>query len=192
MLLFFGRKLVVFIACHLTITASDSVARTLKLPHNGAVGSIDRLGDQSSKGSAFRFRVGMGPLFDQELAAPVGWVGIENRLRKRPRMFPWVDECALTFAIHLIRGFNENSRASSLSTLEEFVDVGHTEHNGVRSGTLKCRRSGLGVCAGRGDDDGTVLVHKLTAAVADAQTFDQWKSRGEPLNRFAHFRIITN
>jgi hypothetical protein len=45
--------------------------------------------------------------FDKEFAPPVGWVGIENRLRERPRMSPWVEERALAFAIHVIRGFSE-------------------------------------------------------------------------------------
>jgi hypothetical protein len=35
-------------------------------------------------------------------------------------------------------------------------------------------------------------LHELTAVVADAQTFDQWKNRGEPLNCFAHFGIVKN
>ena len=48
------------------------------------------------------------------------------------------------------------------------------------------------MCAGGGDDDGAVLVYELAAVVADAQTFDEWKSRGEPLNCFAHFGIVKN
>jgi hypothetical protein len=52
--------------------------------------------------------------FDKEFAAPVGWVRIENRLRERPRMSPWVEERALAFAIHVIRGFSEYTSTGCL------------------------------------------------------------------------------
>ena len=42
-----------------------------------------------------------------EFTAPVGWVGIENGLRERPRMSPWVEERALPFAIGVIGASKE-------------------------------------------------------------------------------------
>ena len=58
--------------------------------------------------------------FDKEFAAPVGWVGIEDCLRKCPRMSPWVEERALAFAIHVIRGFSENTSTGCLGASKEF------------------------------------------------------------------------
>jgi hypothetical protein len=63
-------------------------------------------------------------------------------------MSPGVEERALTFAIHVIGRFGENTSTGSLGTLEEFVDVGDTKMDGVRPGALLCRRSSVGVCAG--------------------------------------------
>jgi len=74
--------------------------------------------------------------FDQEFTAPASWIGVEDGFRKRPRMSPRIEERALPFAIHVIRGFSENSGAGSLGMLEEFVDTRNTERDAVCSGTL--------------------------------------------------------
>jgi hypothetical protein len=52
----------------------------------------------------------------REFTAPVGWVGIEDCLRKCPRMSPWVEERALAFAIHVIRGFSDYTSTGCLGT----------------------------------------------------------------------------
>src|SRR4029453_17903575 len=75
--------------------------------------------------------------FDKEFAAPVGWVGIENRLRERPRMPPWVEERALAFAIHVVRGFSENTSTGCLDASKEFVDLRDTKCAGVRPRALR-------------------------------------------------------
>ena len=77
-------------------------------------------------------------LFNQEFTTPVGWVGIEDCLRKCPRMSPWVEERALAFAIHVIRGFSENTSTGCLGASKEFVDLLDTKCDGVRPRTLQC------------------------------------------------------
>ena len=72
-------------------------------------------------------------------------------------MSPWVEERALAFAIHVICGFSENTSTGCLGASKEFVDRRDTKCDGVRGGTLLCRRSGVGVYAGFGDDDGRLL-----------------------------------
>src|SRR5437899_8994717 len=69
------------------------------------------LGDQSNM---VRLSGSTARSLDKEFAAPVGWVGIENRLRERPWMSPWVEERALAFAIHVIRGFSEYTSTGCL------------------------------------------------------------------------------
>jgi len=80
--------------------------------------------------------VSIARLFDQEFTAPVGWVGIENRFRKHPRMSPWIEERALAFAIHVIGWFSENTSTGSLGTFKEDVDPRDTKRHGMRPGAL--------------------------------------------------------
>src|SRR5437764_5717370 len=94
--------------------------------------------------------------FDKEFAAPVSWVGIENRLRERPRMSPWVEDRALAFAIHVIGGFGEYTSPGCLGAEKEYVDLRDTKQDGVRARSLQCRRSGVSVSAGFGNDNGPV------------------------------------
>jgi hypothetical protein len=98
----------------------------------------------------------------------------------------------LTFAIHVIRGFSENTSTGSLGTLEKFVDARDTKMDGVRPGPLQCGWGRVGVCARGREDDGAVLVYELAAILRIAETFGKWQGRGEPLNRFAHFGIVKN
>jgi hypothetical protein len=44
----------------------------------------------------------------------------------------------LTFAIHVIGRFGENTSTGSLGTLEEFVNARDTKMDGVRPGALQC------------------------------------------------------
>ena len=105
-------------------------------------------------------------------------------------MSPWVEERALAFAIHVIRGFSENTSAGCLGAPKEFVDPRDTQRDGVRRGALLCRRSGVSVCAGFGDDDGPIAVQELPAILGVAETFGEWKGRCEPLDCFAHVGVV--
>jgi hypothetical protein len=130
------------------------------------------------------------PSFDKKFAAPVGWVGIENGLRERPRMSPWVEERALAFAIHVIRGFSEYSSTCCLGASKEFVDRRDTKCDGVRRGALLCRRSGVSVYAGFGDDDRPIAVQELPAILRVAETFGEWKGRCKPRDCFGHVGVV--
>src|SRR5713101_8286001 len=105
-------------------------------------------------------------------------------------MSPWVEERALAFAIHVIRGFSENTSTGCLGASKERVDPRDTKCDGVRRGALLCRRSGVSVYAGFGDDDGPVAVQELTPIVGIAETFGKWQGRCEPLDCFAHVGVV--
>ena len=60
-------------------------------------------------------------------------------------MSPWVEERALALAIHVIRGFSENTSTGCLGASKEFVDRRDTKCDGVRRRALLCRRSGVSV-----------------------------------------------
>src|SRR4029453_11702998 len=105
-------------------------------------------------------------------------------------MSPWVEERALPFAIHVIRGFSENTSPRCLGASKEFVDPRNTKRDGVRRGALLCGRSGVSVYAGFGDDDGPVAVQELTPSGGIAKTFGKWQGRCEPLDCFAHVGVV--
>jgi hypothetical protein len=46
-------------------------------------------------------------------------------------MSPWVEERALTFAIHVIRWFCENTSTGCLGAFKEFVDAGDPKRHGL-------------------------------------------------------------
>ena len=96
----------------------------------------------------------------------------------------------MAFAIHVIRGFSENTSTGCLDASKEFVDRRDTKCDGVRPRALLCRRSGVSVDAGLGDDDGPVAVQELTPSVGIAETFGKWQGRREPLDCFAHVRVV--
>src|SRR5207245_7795091 len=107
----------------------------------------------------------------QMVQSPPQSAGSESKIvRKCPRMSPWVEERALAFAIHVIRGFSENTSTGCLDASKEFVDRRDTKCDGVRPRALLCRRSGVSVDAGLGDDDGPVAVQELTPSVGVAET----------------------
>ena len=106
-------------------------------------------------------------LIRQGVRRPPDWVGIEDRLRERPRMSPWVEERALAFAIHVIRGFSENTSTGCLGASKEFVDLRDTKCDGVRRGALLRRRSGIRVYAGFGHDDGPVACARADTEVSE-------------------------
>ena len=101
-------------------------------------------------------------------------------------MSPWVEERALAFAIHVILRFSEDTSTGCLGAGKECVDLRDTKRDGVRPRALKCCRSGVGVSAGFGDDDGPVAVRELTPMVADAETFGERQGRGKPLDCCTH------
>jgi len=105
-------------------------------------------------------------------------------------MSPWVEERALSFAVHVIRGFSENTSTGCLGASKEFVDPRDTKGDGVRCGALQCRRSSVSVYAGFGDDDGPVAVQELTPSRGIAETFGKWQGRCEPLDCFAHVGVV--
>ena len=96
----------------------------------------------------------------------------------------------MPFAIHVIRGFSEHTSTGCLGASKEYVDPRDTKHDRVRPGALLCCGSGVGVSAGSGDDDGPVAVQKLTPMVGDAEAFDEWQGRREPLDCFAHVGVV--
>ena len=96
----------------------------------------------------------------------------------------------MAFAIHVIRGFSENTSTGCLGASKEFVDRRDTKCDGVRCGALLCRRSGISVYAGFGDDDGPVAVQELTPSGGVAETFGKQQGRCEPLDCFAHVRVV--
>ncbi len=96
----------------------------------------------------------------------------------------------MAFAIHVIRGFSGNTSTGCLGAPKEFVDRRDTKYDGVRRGPLLCRRSGVSVYAGFGDDDGPVAVQELTPSVGIAETFGKWQGRCEPLDCFAHVGVV--
>ena len=105
-------------------------------------------------------------------------------------MSPWVEERALAFAIHVIRGFSEYTSTGCLGASKEFVDCRDTKCDGVRRGTLLCRRSGVSVYAGFGDDNGPIAVQELPAILGVAETFGEWKGRCEPHDCFGHVWVV--
>src|SRR5713101_3148636 len=105
-------------------------------------------------------------------------------------MSPWVEERALAFAIHVIRGFSENTSTGCLGASKKFVDRRDTKCDGVRRGALLCRRSGVSVYAGFGNDDGPVAVQELTPIFGIAETFGKWQGRCEPLDCFPHVGVV--
>ena len=127
----------------------------------------------------------------QMVQSPPQSAGSESKIvRKCPRMSPWVEERALAFAIHVIRGFSENTSTGCLGASKEFVDRRDTKCDGVRCGTLLCRRSGVSVDAGFGNDDGPVAVQELTPIFRIAETYGKWQDRCEPLDCFAHVGVV--
>jgi hypothetical protein len=52
-------------------------------------------------------------------------------------MFPWVEERALAFAIHVIRGFSKNTSTGCLGALKEFIDSRDTKCDGMRPRALQ-------------------------------------------------------
>jgi hypothetical protein len=94
-------------------------------------------------------------------------------------MSPWVEERALAFAKRLVLRFSENMSTGCLGASKEFVDRRDAKCDGVRRGALLCRRSGVSVYAGFGDDDGPVAVHELTPIFGIAETFGKWQGRCE-------------
>ena len=105
-------------------------------------------------------------------------------------MSPWVEERALAFAIHVIRWFSEYTSTGCLGASKEFVDRRDTKCDGVRCGALLCRRSGVSVDAGFGDDDGPIAVQELPAILGVAETFGEWKGRCEPRDGFGHVGVV--
>jgi hypothetical protein len=79
----------------------------------------------------------------------------------------------------VIRGFSENTSTGCLGASKEFVDRRDTKYDGVRCGALLCRRSGVSVYSGFGDDDGPVAVQELTPILGIAETFGKWQGRCE-------------
>ena len=49
-------------------------------------------------------------------------------------MSPWVEERALSFAVHVIRGFSENTSTGCLGASKQFVDARDTKRDGVCPG----------------------------------------------------------
>src|SRR4029077_6051686 len=105
-------------------------------------------------------------------------------------MSPWVEERALAFAIHVIRWFGEYTSTGCLGASKEFLDRRDTKCDGGRPGALLCRRSGVSVYAGFGDDDGPIAVQELPAILGVAETFGEWKGRCEPRDCFGHVGVV--
>ena len=127
----------------------------------------------------------------QMVQSPPQSAGSESKIvRKCPRMSPWVEERALAFAIHVIRGFSENTSTGCLGASKEFVDRRDTKCDGVRRGALLRRRSGVGVYAGFGDNDGPVAVQELTPSGGITETFGKWQGRCKPLDCFTHVGVV--
>ena len=69
-------------------------------------------------------------------------------------------------------------------------DPRDTKCDGVRRGALLCRRGGVSVDAGFGDNDGPVAVQELTPSVGIAETYGKWQGRYKPLDCFAHVGVV--
>src|SRR5207245_5636783 len=127
----------------------------------------------------------------QMVQSPPQSAGSESKIvRKCPRMSPWVEERALAFAIHVSRGASENTSTGCLGASKEFVDRRDTKCDGVRCGTLLCRRSGVSVDAGFGNDDGPVAVQELTPIFRIAGPSGNGKDGCEQLDSFAHAGVV--
>jgi len=105
-------------------------------------------------------------------------------------MSPRVEKRALSLAIHVIGWFGENASPGCLDAFKDWIDTRDTKRDGVRSGTLQCRRSGVGVCAGYCDYDGSAAMHELTPIDGVAKAFCERQVRREPRDCCGHIGVI--